>query len=180
MYVSDKAFYDDFASSNHRIAAVSYAMSHDGENERNEDYRYFGQYGDCTNFVSQCIHAGGISMSNEWYYYGGHNYSRTWGVASDFYYYIVNSEYCTGVAFVRNASSNLDSQLAGRGIKPGDLIALQDDDHNKRVYHMAIITSIDGLGNIRYSGHSNFREDHLLHDSLANGTNNLYIIKMNY
>lgn len=64
-----------------RDAAVSYA--------KNWAYSYNYQYypnldamgGDCTNFVSQCLYAGGMSMSDPWYIYrknGTYVYPGNW------------------------------------------------------------------------------------------------------
>ena len=50
---------------------------------RNPKYYNFDPVGgDCTNFVSQCIYAGGIQMNydrnNGWYYIDGNNKSPSW------------------------------------------------------------------------------------------------------
>lgn len=45
----------------------------------NPAYKNFNDVGgDCTNFVSQCLYAGGLSMTDEWFYKSGTNYSSTW------------------------------------------------------------------------------------------------------
>lgn len=52
-----------------RQDAVDYARSHATDNPfaRNPDYPLFGT--NCANFVSQCLHAGGIQMTGDWYCY---------------------------------------------------------------------------------------------------------------
>ncbi|MBQ2981399.1 MAG: amidase domain-containing protein [Lachnospiraceae bacterium] len=42
-----------------REAAVQYAKKHAAKNTNNKEYDYYKD-GDCTNFVSQCLYAGGI------------------------------------------------------------------------------------------------------------------------
>lgn len=50
-----------------RTTAVSYANTY--ALSYNSNYRSFaGSGGDCANFVSQCLYAGGLSMSNTWKY----------------------------------------------------------------------------------------------------------------
>lgn len=45
----------------------------------NPAYKNFNSVGgDCTNFASQCLYAGGLSMTDEWFYKSGTNYSSTW------------------------------------------------------------------------------------------------------
>lgn len=67
-----------------RELAVAYALRY-GKNP-NPNYHYFNVYGniggDCTNFVSQCLHAGGIPkvFSGEfpWWYRDQNNWSISW------------------------------------------------------------------------------------------------------
>ena len=62
------------------------------------DYSADGQPGDCTNFISQVLHAGGLPMTppvskptnGDWYYYGpdwGRGRSSSWTTARNFRYY---------------------------------------------------------------------------------------------
>ena len=55
----------------------------------NTKYRYF-KGGDCTNFVSQCMKAGGLPNCNDWYYNNYLSYSRSFTVADDLKNYIKN------------------------------------------------------------------------------------------
>ncbi|MCR4932939.1 MAG: amidase domain-containing protein [Lachnospiraceae bacterium] len=51
-----------------RLDAKNYALQYyNGTNSSYPNLRYLG--GDCANFVSQCLHAGGKSMSGSWYIY---------------------------------------------------------------------------------------------------------------
>lgn len=51
--------------------------------------------GDCTNFVSQCLRAGGAAMNytrdTGWYYYSLHDRSAAWTSVEYFYKFIVNN-----------------------------------------------------------------------------------------
>lgn len=63
-----------------RIEAVRYAQK--WALGANPEYHHFGKEGgDCTNYVSQCLHAGGAPMNydkNGWYYKSGTQYSESW------------------------------------------------------------------------------------------------------
>lgn len=54
----------------------------------NDEYISFdGNGGDCTNFISQCIHAGGLKTTNTW-----KPYSNSWVRVEDLYQYIINNK----------------------------------------------------------------------------------------
>ncbi|HBC96786.1 MAG TPA: methylase, partial [Clostridium sp.] len=80
-----------------RINAVNYARTYAGS--PNTAYRYFpvqgDNGGDCTNFISQCLRAGGSPMvfsgKTRWWY-TGQSWSVSWAVASSLYWYLkINS-----------------------------------------------------------------------------------------
>lgn len=48
--------------------------------------------GDCANFVSQCLYAGGLQMNDSWYWYGIRNYSGSWTIAPQLREYL-NSKF---------------------------------------------------------------------------------------
>jgi hypothetical protein len=83
------------AGSYNRAAAVQYANQY--WNSRNPNFLFFKE-DDCTNFISQCIHAGGIPMqfSNDrnkgwWYQRAGgtkDRWSYSWTVANSLYWYL--------------------------------------------------------------------------------------------
>ncbi len=79
--------------------AVAYAKKYHGNNSPSPNYYSFSNDGgDCTNFVSQCLKAGNMSMrkydndiwnNSNWYYYGSVRnwptaYSGSWAQASNF------------------------------------------------------------------------------------------------
>lgn len=67
--------------------AVKYADTY--VSNPNSAYRKFTF--DCTNFVSQIMHAGGLNMNGNWYYNGRNDYSRTWTIADDLKNYLKNN-----------------------------------------------------------------------------------------
>ncbi len=73
-----------------REKAVAYANAY--WNSHNPAFRFFAT-DDCTNYISQCLHAGGFPMefsksrSRGWWYRNG-SYSYSWAVANSFYWYL--------------------------------------------------------------------------------------------
>lgn len=83
-----------------RVYAVDYAATY--VNSSNPYYPYYSINGDCTNFVSQCLYAGGMPMIDnssydirrQWYMYRivspkvlNYRNSDTWTVAHEFRYH---------------------------------------------------------------------------------------------
>lgn len=69
--------------------AVAYA--HKYATYPNTQYRNFDSNGgDCTNFTSQCVLAGGIPASSSWY-----AYSNSWIKVIDFFAYMTNNGYAS-------------------------------------------------------------------------------------
>jgi len=111
----------------------------------NKQYKYFGvnqnMGGDCTNFVSQCLYAGGIPFSynkrNPWWYNFNMNKkevcSLSWSVANSLYWHLIkNAENRTAGAKGMETNNVLDLEL-------GDLIFYE----NKKgiIFHSTIITA---------------------------------------
>lgn len=117
-----------------RTAAVQYAKRH--ALSANPSFKRYGN--DCTNFISQCMQAGGWSQITGWYqsnsvwwYTGGifgvRAASYTWAGAQNFFNFATSS----GRARVMPDASTL--QL-------GDVIHLKDST----IYHSMIITGFNG------------------------------------
>ena len=73
-----------------RVQAVAYSSQWVGR--RNEEWDDFtGRGGNCQNFVSQCLFAGGIPMDDQgeerWVWNGAEDYSTSWVGVDDFYAY---------------------------------------------------------------------------------------------
>lgn len=128
-----------------RIHAVEYAKTY--ALSPNLDFRYFSIYetlgGDCTNFVSQCLLAGGAPMTYEgkhaWWYNKSGTYntsddkwSVSWAVAHSLYWTLkVNNETDSNGVKGQEVSSVSSLEL-------GDLIFYE----NQRgiIFHSAIVT----------------------------------------
>lgn len=119
-----------------RDDAVKYALS--WWNKANPDFYNFDKIGgDCTNFVSQCIYYGGITMdysSNGWYYKSLNSRAPAWTGVSEFYNYGVNNNKSDGVRLIE---CNIEDATIG------DIV--QIDLYGTGFHHTAIIT--EKLGN---------------------------------
>ncbi|APM39703.1 amidase domain-containing protein [Clostridium kluyveri] len=123
-----------------RIEAVNYALNY--AKSPNPAYKYFpvqgDNGGDCTNFISQCLKAGGAPMvsshKNQWWY-SGPKWSVSWTVAGSLYWYL---------------KINADEQLYGAKGTEVDYVSMLDvgdiifyKNKRGRIQHSAIITSFD-------------------------------------
>jgi hypothetical protein len=133
----------------------------------NPEYRYFplinDNSGDCSNFISQCLRAGGASMShnpkNPWWYdnHGTFNkkddtWSVSWAVANSLYWYL---------------KINKNIHFGGpKGLEVNDLNELElgdvifYEDYKNIIFHSAIITSfinVNGIVEPLISQHSDDR-----------------------
>ena len=120
-----------------RQAAVNYALQ--WWNKANPAYRNFGS-NDCTNFVSQCLYAGGWPMKgwnkwslSHWFYYFGYYYSNTWTVADDFSKFLVYSG--------RGQARSLAYKPWNQYFKIGDLVQI-DYNRDGKWDHTMIITKV--------------------------------------
>lgn len=91
-YSNPSLLNDTARSAYSKAACETYAIKYGYH--RNLNYRYFDA--DCTNFVSQAIHAGGLQMDSNWYYNNDYSYSRSWTVVDDLRNYIMNHTLSTG------------------------------------------------------------------------------------
>ncbi|MBR1390481.1 MAG: amidase domain-containing protein [Lachnospiraceae bacterium] len=120
----------NYTASNATSYALQYALT------PNSSYADFTNYGgDCTNFISQCLYAGGKSMhygtaysGNCWYYTTSTNRSSTWTGASQFRNYVLSS----------NSQLNM-STSSWSSVVNGDIIQLLSSGS---AYHSLIITGI--------------------------------------
>ncbi|WDC83325.1 amidase domain-containing protein [Caloramator sp. mosi_1] len=128
-----------------RNRAVKYALRY--ALSPNSDFRYFASHGDgggdCSNFVSQCLLAGGAQMDAKsqkpWWYKNGYNrqhdtWSVSWSVAHSLYWTL---------------KSRTELKLPGikaieipdiSGLETGDII--QYENKNGVIYHSAIVTDL--------------------------------------
>ncbi len=127
-------------SSYSRNLAVNYAIKY--ALTPNPNYKYFSIYqtigGDCTNFTSQCLHAGGAPMvfsgKNTWWYNAKTNrWSVSWTVAGSLYWYLkINAE--------KNLYGIKGTEVPSlSSLEIGDLIFYRNN--KGAIAHSAIITS---------------------------------------
>ncbi len=131
-----------------RDAAVAYArMWALSRNPKYYDYEKLG--GDCTNFVSQCLYAGGGVMNHKptfgWYYISANNHSPSWTGVPYLYNFLVRK---TGVGPV-------GKEVSMDEVQPGDIS--QFAGTSSRFSHSQLIVSVDkgtGLDGIRVATHT--------------------------
>ena len=124
------------ASTYNRDAAVSYALQY--ALSYNPNYPNFGNLGgDCTNFVSQCLRAGGITMhygatfsTNSWYLRSGNDYSSAWTTANILKDYL----------YMAGGKINAVRLNSTTGLDRGDLIQLTDA--SGKATHSLIVSSV--------------------------------------
>jgi hypothetical protein len=121
-----------------KINAVNYAIKY--AEVPNPAFKYFPVYGDnggnCTNFTSQCLLAGGAPMvfsgKNPWWY-SNKGWSISWAVASSLYWYLrTNAE--DNLYGVKGTEVPFVTML-----EAGDVIFYEGS--NGKISHSATITS---------------------------------------
>lgn len=103
---------------------------------RNPRYYNFDAIGgDCTNYISQCIHAGGAVMNytkdTGWYYSSPDSRSAAWTGVEYFYRFMITSK---GIG-----PFGINVPLSE--VRPGDVIQL---GNSSRFYHTLLVVSISG------------------------------------
>ena len=172
MFVDPTGMYD-------REAAVDYAMRYSVLSKKSEWEQLFDDgkppvrfEQDCTNFVSWCLLAGDLHMSDDWYYnitYGNGkyvigSYSATWTNSEEQFKAFTNctgefqnSDYINGNAICIHESKWIDASITKYGIQPGDILYFQNPQ-NQQMGHTAIIVSTDN-GRIQYAQHDEDKND---------------------
>ncbi len=136
-------------------AAVAYSYEWAGKYEmlRNPSFNVYDDYGgNCNNYTSQCLYAGGIPMDyrgdiyNQWKYYGpvvsGYNrpYGRamSWTGVEEFYNYCTTNE---GFGLVAEITENVYCA------RPGDIVQYISGE---RGVHSVIVSKVvyDGNGDV--------------------------------
>lgn len=146
-----------------RDAVIEYCDKY-AESPNTDVYNYF-QRGDCANFASQCVHAGGIEMDEDWYFkekgfgffglfYVGDDFSPEWAVAYNNYLYFKNNIGLTnGEEIVFNSKEEMQEALKSKkyNIQPGDLMYMQWDEEEP--HHATVIYSVNS-NTLNYSAHT--------------------------
>jgi hypothetical protein len=125
-----KGFYYD------RLAVVKYADK--WWNSGNPEYITFDV--DCTNYVSQCLYAGGAPMSGKYnqhsgWWYAGKSWSLSWTVAHSLRWYLASDQNILQAVEVDRAEK----------LQPGDIICY-DFEGDNRYDHSTIVTAKDAYG----------------------------------
>jgi hypothetical protein len=125
-----------------REAARSYAERH--WNEPNPQFIHFDV--DCTNYVSQCLYAGGAPMNytggreSGWWYKGRSGgrelWSYSWSVAHALHWYLMSG---------RTDGLSADQVGSAQELTIGDVICY-DFDGDGRFEHSTVVTGADGAG----------------------------------
>lgn len=130
--------------------ASRYALDH--ALNPSSDYTYFSK--DCTNFISQCLYAGGIKQhvgtvysDTCWFYKTSTNRSSSWTGANEFYRY-VNS----GVSKINKSNASWESAQIG------DIIQMMSSG---KAYHSLIVSGVAyssyGRSDLLVCAHTNNR-----------------------
>ncbi|HZG77655.1 MAG TPA: amidase domain-containing protein [Paenibacillus sp.] len=133
-----------------REAARAYAERH--WNEPNPQFIHFDV--DCTNYVSQCLYAGGAPMhygagrESGWWYRGRSGgremWSFSWSVAHAFHWYLMSG---------RNEGLAAERVPEPTDLTIGDVICY-DFDGDGRFEHTAVVTGADGAGRPLVNAHT--------------------------
>lgn len=132
----------------HRENAVAYAHKWAfGRNPRYYDFEQLG--GDCTNFASQVLYAGGAVMNHTptfgWYYYSLNDRAPGWSGVEFLYRFLTNNRGIGPVAIETDISQ----------VEPGDIVQLSFDGVS--FVHSPVIVSAGeapSLSNILVTTHS--------------------------
>jgi len=120
-----------------RRAAAEYARK--WALSRNPAYFNFDEYnlgGDCTNFVSQCLFAGGAPMSLKggWFYKNLNNRGPAWSGVENLYLFLTSNKDCGPYGHIAELSQ----------AEAGDIVQLSFD--GKIFSHSLLITTVTAEG----------------------------------
>ncbi len=125
-----------------RVKAVEYARRH-AFNYNSAYYNFSAIGGDCTNFISQCLHAGGIPMNFSrygWYYKTLNDRAPAWTGVNEFWAFALAND-DVGVKITPCSLAQ---------VRIGDVIQLFN---GSRFYHTLLVTSVGDR--VRVSAHDN-------------------------
>ena len=171
-----------------RNAALNYAEQY--ANGQNPEYFDYSPQ-DCANFVSQCLHAGSVPMTLEWYFYFICNpykiQSVSWTGAPEHYQYFLNNRNMSNGEIIEFTSqTEMETALRNHtyNIEPGDIMYLNSfyPEIDKQG-HTTIISHVvsDNFENtIRYCAHSGQANDKSISETFWAGSPNgkIYIVHM--
>jgi WXG100 family type VII secretion target len=182
-----------------RDKAVEYALKYAYATGENYPEEFRQQEHDCTNFVSQVLHAGGFPENEKWRFDKGwfdvsieynediplvddiplfDHYTKTWTeVNSNFEY--IKQNFAAEVIHVTN-QDELEAAMKKGTIQKGDLIYWNQKGGKEPVDHATVVTNIGPDGRLKYSGHSKPRADRDVMERFSNGDiKDIYIVRLN-
>lgn len=154
----DSVFNAEATGAFDREKALRYAVKHSGVRVLPGGGKYNGKYkiytfagGDCANFVSQVLHAGGIPMGHGWHY--TKEGSTAWVQSESLVWHLLSSG--RGLRLFRGTFSEAGSGVqpespAGR-LEPGDIIAYEKKG---QVSHVAVVVGKDPRGYVTIASHT--------------------------
>lgn len=189
--IDEPMMLDDDLENYDRDAAINYAIY--WHNKFNPNYPNFSSSGDCANFVSQCLKAGGFQMNEYWHCYPRNveevnpiyaliinsikwSYTPAWSAAKEQYEYLKNSNIVTGETIISNpediAAAINDPE---NPVKVGDVMYLQWEDEHP--HHATIISKIEN-DMICYAAHTKPRKEEKLSAFFKKKNRTAYILKI--
>ena len=168
----------------------------------NSKYPYWdSKGGNCANYTSQVMSAGGIEQTDEWYMTNGNiideikshlwdkgkynvsdgkKYTSSWSSASEQYKYFSNptNGYINGEVLNASNSNEVSNLVKNNNIQVGDLLYW---DHNGNgVTHATVISKVDKEnGKIYFSGNTDSRLDReVTNKNLADYKGGIYIVRI--
>jgi len=150
--VSEDISISSINASLNRTNMFNYAQAN--WNKRPSNWGNFnGMVGDCTNFISQIIYAGGAPMDNtgtyQWYYYGYSNRATSWTSVNSLYEYLIGN---TGIGPQGYHASTNDMLY---NMSRGDIIQIDFDFDGSYNHSTSIVNyQIGALNNTTIAAHT--------------------------
>lgn len=166
--------------SERRKKAIKYANQYAGAAgeekygfKYNKEYKnYDGEGGDCTNFISQILFAGGFDKDKVWNY-NSDGATKTWVNAESFKQHVVYSQ--RGVILSSGDYKNVYKDAYD--LVPGDIISYEKKGV---VSHNTVVTSLDTKGYPLITCHSTDRNNVPWDIGFNDKDMKFHLIKMNY
>lgn len=147
-------------------SAKAVAYAHKYSDHYNPNYKKFASSGgDCCNFVSQCLKAGGFPMTKSWYYKNGSDYSSSWINCRYLLPYLKNTAYNYDyfkASYYRKHSRNITKSMK---LNDGDVVFVCTSAGVYDLpYHALFVTSANDY-EIRCASHT---DDYYSKDIVTN------------
>lgn len=141
--------------------------------------------GDCANFVSQCLFAGGFLKTDKWHsfsttveeWHGNHSVKKTkfivtpaWCLVKEQFKFLKSSTHFNKT-FKITKNSKIKNVIKNKKIKKGDVMYLGNKE--KGLYHATIIRSAKN-GKIKYMAHTSARENANVYEAYLKKDKNNY------